>query len=125
MITWLLLLGCPGTDETPEVLCEMPAQHWVERDELGVFHGLCADVRLTAEVHGSGELAFRGVAVNAPVFDLTITAGDAGGTFEGLTLRGPLTVEGPGDTVWWRQGYQSWSWSGVTALEYATLDDAG
>ncbi len=125
MITWLLLLGCPGTTEDPEALCEMPPQHWVELDELGVFHGLCSDVRLTAEVHGTGELNFRGVAVNAPVFDLTITAGDTGGIFEGLTLRGPWTVEGRGEHAWWRQGYQSWSWSGVTALEPAALDAEG
>lgn len=119
----MLLLGCPGPQTA--TLCDSDPQHWVDADELGVLQGLCADVRLTAQVHGTGELDFRGLAVDAPVFNLSVTAGDTGGTFEGLTLRGPWTVDGPGDHVWWRQGYQSWSWSGVTALEPAALDIDG
>jgi len=124
VILWLLL-ACPGSEPESEDLCQSEPQHWVDADELGVLQGQCADLRLDVQVHGEGELDFRGLAVNAPVFELTVTAGEAGGTFEGLTLRGPWTVEGPGEHAWWRQGYQSWSWSGVTALEPATLDTTG
>ncbi len=123
MIALSLLLACPGPEE--ESLCTYDLQHWVELDELGIQQGSCADLQLSAEVHGDGDLDFRGVAAEGPVFTLTVTAGDAGGTFEGLTLRGPWSVEGPGDHTWWRQGYQSWSWAGVTALEPAQLDEAG
>ncbi len=124
-IALVLLPGCPGTEPEPAPLCEYTAQHWVDLDEIGVMQGLCADVLLDVTVHGTGELDFRGLAVDAPVFGLAVTAGDEGATFEGLTLRGPWNVEGPGEPVWWRQGYQSWSWSGVTPLEFASLDEQG
>ena len=121
-LTWLL--ACPGP-ATTEPLCTADVQHWVEPGGLGIQQSLCADLQLSATVYGTGELSVGAEAVDAPVFELTITAGEAGGTFEGLTLRGPWAVEGSGEIVWWRQGYQSWAWSGVTDFQEAALDRAG
>jgi alpha-galactosidase len=123
LISLLLLLGC--REEPTEGLCDAGAQYTVQAAGLTVSRGGCASLELSAELHGTGDLALIGLEVDPPVFQLTVAAGDSGGTFEGLTLRGPWTVEGPGDAVWWRQGYQSWSWSGVTALDPAELDDEG
>ena len=48
-----------------------------------------------------------------------------GGTFEGLVLEGQLELTGTAETVFWKQGYQSWSWSGVLSPTPAQLDERG
>lgn len=48
-----------------------------------------------------------------------------GGTFRGLVLEGPWSTAGASEPVLWRQGYQSWSFAGVLAIEPLMLDADG
>ena len=123
---WLLLLGCPLPEDTGTELCTAPPSYDFDDQGVSLLQDDCGEVRLVAEVHGTGELTLELDAQDAPVIRLTLTAGAEGAVFEGLTLRGPWSLPGdPAEPAWWRQGYQSWSWSGVTAFEEATLDEAG
>ena len=41
---------------------------------------------------------------------------ESSSVFEGFTLTGAYALQGDSPTRLWKQGYQSWWWSGVTAL---------
>ena len=83
----------------------------------------CATVELSATVLGTGEFSVDFVE-EAGGWQPTVTATSAG-RFEGLVLSGAYSIVGTVDPVLWRQGYQSWSYSGVTALEALERDDRG
>jgi hypothetical protein len=44
---------------------------------------------------------------------------------EALVLQGNYALEGAQPVRFWKQGYQSWWWSGVTELSQMTFDDRG
>jgi alpha-galactosidase len=54
-----------------------------------------------------------------------LTAGSGGGVVGGAVLFGPYDLEGDEPVRAWRQGYQSWSWSGVVDLEPLETDAIG
>ncbi len=80
-----------------------------------------ASVVLTGTPHGSGDLTVD-VALDGERFVPTVTAGPEGGVLEGVVFAGTWSLVG-GDAVFWRQGYQSWSWAGVTELGEPELVD--
>ncbi len=118
------LFGCPPSpEEDPVDPCAAQVESTWDGSTLGAVVEGCASVELTARTLGGGawEVSLSQNADGAWVPALTASGGDA--TFEGLVLEGSWTTAGDGDAVLWRQGYQSWSWSGVMALEALTLDD--
>ena len=64
---------------------------------------------------GEGDLTVSLAMVGETVVP-TVTAGDGGGTLRTLLLEGWVVTVGEAPPRWWRQGYQSWSWAGVTEL---------
>lgn len=124
-----LLLGACGSggphtgDSGAAGLCD--ALQLTLGDQVTVEAG-CASLDLLPRVLGEGELkvGFEPLAegddhvVLQPVITGT-------GTWTGLALEGGWTLVGEAEPSWWRQGYQSWSWSGVTAVEPPALDDDG
>ena len=69
---------------------------------------------------GDGDLEWAMFSSGDQVL-LEIKGGAAGGTFRALHLSGTWSTAGAGDPVLWRQGYQSWSASGVFELDQTPL----
>ena len=83
----------------------------------------CAEVELEARLLGDGDLEVELSRVGDAWLPTVTSA--SGGTFTGLVLEGSWSLRGEQDAVLWRQGYQSWSFSGVIPLEPLTLDADG
>lgn len=84
----------------------------------------CGSLSLSPLLVGTGELTVS-LAVDGQSVIPTITAGSGGGVLEALALTGAVELTGAEPARLWRQGYQSWWWSGVTELEPITLTDDG
>lgn len=116
MLIVLTLLGCTGDDPTR---CEPVLS--ADGATVTLDAGDCGGAELTAEVPADVELELR---VDGPVLTPVLTA-TADTTFTHLHLAGDVTLQGEETPRWWRQGYQSWSWSGVLELEPVERDEAG
>jgi alpha-galactosidase len=109
----LLLLACAPDDPAPET----PT---LTADGASVAYTWSGgSVTLDGEAEGEGTFSVTFAVVGDTVVP-TVSSVD-GGVLEGVTLRGGWSMAG--EPVLWRQGYQSWSWSGVTEL-LPTLDTA-
>ena len=123
----LLLAGCP-TEVVPDPPADpgpcaaAAASDW-DGSNLTVAKEGCGSVALTARVLGDGAFTVD-FAEASGAWVPTVTAVD-GGTWTGLVLEGTYSVAGDEAPVIWRQGYQSWSWSGVMATEALELDADG
>ena len=73
----------------------------------------CGSVRLEAEVLGDGDLSVEWTEEDG-LFVPTVVGQ---GTVEALVLQGPVELDGDEEPVIWKQGYQSWWWSGVAELQ--------
>ena len=101
----------------------VPETQW-EDERLRFSVGDCAELDVAARVIGAGEWSVR--MEEQPDGSLRpIVEALSSGRFEGLVLEGTWSTEGDQPPVLWRQGYQSWSYSGVIALEDLTLDSEG
>jgi hypothetical protein len=80
----------------------------------------CASLSLSAEVLGEGDISIRWLQEGESLQPV-VEAGEEGGVFRALALRGPYSLRGDAQTRLWKQGYQSWWWSGVTDLEELRL----
>ncbi len=80
----------------------------------------CASLALTAAVSGEGSLTVELVEDQGAVRPLVTAEGDA--VFEGLALSGPYGLSGAEPVRFWRQGYQSWSFSGVVETDTVELE---
>ncbi len=123
----LLLPGCPAVDDTgsDDAMCR----------KLGVLHVSggtviydredCAHAELQARVVGEGSLTVEFQHRDDGMVPV-VTAGSDGGSLRAVVLEGTVELAGESELRWWRQGYQSWSWAGVVALEdELDLDDDG
>ncbi|MEE2752202.1 MAG: glycoside hydrolase family 36 protein [Myxococcota bacterium] len=84
----------------------------------------CVDLSLESTVHGEGELSVVLTEQDGAITP-RITAGAGGGVFHALVLDGELVLEGEREPRLWRQGYQSWWWSGVSELEALAFEASG
>ena len=116
-----LLIACAA--EEPTSPCAQERLEAWDGSNLTLHTADCASMDLQARVLGEGALEVdfeRRDGAWVP----TVTSA-SGGTFTGLVLEGAWEVAGAEPAVLWRQGYQSWSFSGVIALEGLTLDADG
>ena len=83
----------------------------------------CGSVSLDARVLADGDVT----VTFEPVADgwQPVLTSAAGAVVDGLVLEGTYELAGSAEPVMWRQGFQSWSWSGVTALVAPNLDTDG
>jgi len=103
----LLALGCRPADP---LACEGSSLSTSGPDL--VFEADCASWTAQASVIGTGQLS---VAFELEGQRATpVVSGD--GTLLALVLDGDVSLEGEAPPVLWRQGFQSWWWSGVTEL---------
>lgn len=107
----LLLAGCGGSD------CALRLA-----DDTVELSG-CADLTLSPTAHGEGLTV--SLDLDGPTLTPIVSAGPDGGTLRAVSLHGPWSVAGERPPRLWRQGYQSWWWSGVVDLEPPELDDDG
>ncbi len=120
-----VLLGCPTSEPAPVPPvdpCDGATAAW-DGAALSLDAPGCAGATLQARVLGAGDWSVAFDPVDG-AWVPTITA-NAGGVFEGLVLQGAWTTEGAAEPVLWRQGFQSWSFAGVLALEPLVLDADG
>ncbi len=114
-----LVLACtpaePPADGAPTL--DVSGSH-VAYDAPG--HG---SAKLDATVFGEGTFAITLRLENGNIHP-RVTA-ETDGTLRGAALTGSYEIAGKADAVIWRQGYQSWSWSGVTTLTTPALDGDG
>jgi len=104
--------------------CEVPAGEGVWADEtLRYEHPGCASIQLSPMILGEGELSIELIEFEGGWAPHITAVGEA--RFDGLVLTGAHEQVGAADAVLWRQGYQSWSFSGVTALGDLPLDEWG
>lgn len=123
LLPGLLALGGCRLQPEPFGHCGSPATLTVDGDSV-VFTALdCGGYEGSAEAVGDGvtvELLVEDGAL-VPV----VTAGPFGGVLHGVVLRGAASMVGEAEPKLWREGYQSWSFSGVVALEPWELDERG
>lgn len=119
----LLLLAC-HRDKAASAGCESAVGLVVSGATVRLAGGGCATVALKPTVLGEGALDLRFEVADGAVTPV-ITAGDGGGTFEALMLSGAHALDGDQAPRIWKQGYQSWWWSGVADLGALTFTSDG
>lgn len=119
-----VLLACGEKAEPDSVApcptAEVAALQWTDRTL--VHDGPCGSATLVPRVLGEGEWSVHFEANSAGAMVPTLTAA-SDAVFHGLVLEGEWAVNGDDASVFWRQGYQSWSWSGVTSPTPPEWDD--
>ena len=112
------------TGQTTETTCNPDSQTFTEwdGDQFSITTEGCGRLELVPRLLGEGEWHIEFVYQDTGSWQPQLST-SAGGRFEGLVLEGIWELEGEADPTWWRQGYQSWSWSGVTVPGTANIDD--
>ena len=125
----LLLCACggdaPSTTKLGDPGC-MPRSTAIatwDGGTLSLSDPACGTVSLSARVLAEGDATVSFEAVEGG-WQPTLTS-STGAVVDGLVLEGTYTLTGEAEAVMWRQGYQSWSWSGVTSLVAPNLDTDG
>jgi len=124
-----LLAACdPAPDDTPlttSLACKGPLVLALRAPDLHIEVANCLQTTLSARVVGEGELTVD-LSLRDSTLIPTVTAGAGGGVLRAVALEGDAHLEGEAPLRWWRQGYQSWSWAGVTELDdVLDLDEDG
>ena len=119
--------ACRTEDEPPSPVlrCELSANAEATADGEIHLENACGAIHLI-KTGLEGEGAFRvDLYTDGESILPVIVAESEGAVFRGLRLSGTWDVAGTAAPVVWRQGYQSWSSSGVFALGPADLDENG
>jgi len=123
---WLVtvIIGCGGEGEDQDLGdCSDLDISW-NSGELTGGDSDCGLINLSARVIGEGEWSVSFNETDRGSWQPVVTS-LGGGAFEGLVLAGEWGLRGDTDVVLWKQGYQSWSWSGITRPSEAILDAYG
>ena len=125
----LLLCACGGDEPaktTPDTTGCAPISSatatW-DGAALSISDPACGSAVLDARVLADGDVTVSFEPVDGGWRPVLTSAG--GAVVDGLVLEGAYTLTGEAEPVMWRQGFQSWSWSGVTSLVAPNLDDEG
>jgi len=119
----LALLGCDATPPAPTG-CELPLTPSIDGTAVSFRVEGCAQGELSSRLLGTGNLDLSYRWEDGALIP-SVSGGVAGGVLSGLVLEGDLQVEGTEPVRLWKQGYQSWSFSGVVELEpWEVGDDA-
>lgn len=125
---WFVLPGlaaCPPVLPVETPACPSVVVPIIEVDgaSLSVEWPGCGSLDLQGAVLADGGEVTLSFEVDGGTVRPVLTAGgDA--VFKAMLLDGVWSLDGDGDARWWRQGYQSWSWSGVVDLAGSIPTDA-
>ena len=117
-----LLLACGNTDSDKTMECDSSASVQLVGEDFSLPDNACSTFSLES-ILGEGDLSVSWTETEHG-FQPTITA-NSDGLFDGLVLSGNYTLSGEEPTRLWKQGYQSWWWSGVTDLVAPEFDADG
>ncbi len=121
----ILALAC-RPEPSPVLEASACAELQLEVGEGIVADRGCGRLELAARVLGEGTLGLRFEVLEQTEDGAVVQPVIVGeGTWTGLALEGGWALDGEEEPAWWRQGYQSWSWSGVSALIPPELDTEG
>lgn len=118
LLPLLLLVSC-GRPEDPDTCGTLVL---TGGDGLAIDSPGCASGTLTLSTQGTGDLSVTLEPVGDGEWRPVI---EGSGVLTAVVLEGSVSLEGVGERAWWRQGYQSWSWSGVTEPQPIERDAQG
>lgn len=115
LVLCTLLSGCPTGGEVPTLADPCDGTPILSADGPTLSFDLpgCASVTLEGIPLGEGDFSLSWRLAG----DAAVPVVTGAGTFEGVVATGAVELAGEDPARWWRQGYQSWSWSGVLDLE--------
>ena len=119
---WSILFACQETEKnTPS--CSSNAGITISSQQITLEANACSSLSLSPRILGQGALSVRWEQ-NGNTITPILTAQETA-TFSGLILEGNYDVAGEKPIRLWKQGYQSWWWSGVTDLVNPEYDEEG
>ena len=119
---WSIFFACQETEKnTPS--CSSNAGITISSQQITLEANACSSLSLSPRTLGQGALSVRWEQ-NGNTITPILTAQETA-TFSGLVLEGEYNVAGENPIRLWKQGYQSWWWSGVTDLVTPEYDEEG
>lgn len=119
---WYLLFSCQDTEKnTPQ--CNSNTGITISSEQITLEENACSSLFLSPMVLSQGDLSIRWQQEGNTITPI-IRANQAS-TFSGLVLHGEYDLKGDNPIRLWKQGYQSWWWSGVTKLIPPEYDAQG
>jgi len=113
-----LLLACNG-EKTPET-CSLFSSLTHDGQHFSLPEESCSQISISPRIIGEGDLTIRFEEIENGWQPIITAQTEA--TFQALSLEGSYSLSGTTPTRLWKQGYQSWWWSGITDLEEVELD---
>ena len=107
-----LFFSCTKDISKQEDNCLYPSSPKLINEQLLFSENDCQQLELSSSILGSSGLSVRWSELNG-AWQPTIIA-ETSASFKGLVLEGDYLVNGDEPPLIWKQGYQSWWWSGVT-----------
>ena len=120
---WFFLFACNSqTAEKPNVTCSYDDITF-DKSSISFASSHCQELILVSEVFGVGNMNIALEADEEGKYWTPIITAQGDAIFQGLSLSGTYAIQGQSPTRLWKQGYQSWWWSRVTALTEIEYDE--
>ncbi|MBM73877.1 MAG: hypothetical protein CMK59_00645 [Proteobacteria bacterium] len=115
-----LLIGC--NKNTPIEQNQCVYNSFLESDDSSFFSSdtNCQTIEVSTRILGDGDFSIEWEQESNSLTP-TLVAHEEG-VFNGLILEGTYQLNGAAQPLIWKQGYQSWWWSGITELTTPELD---
>lgn len=119
-----MVTGCPAPEPRATLAGTCASASLAVRSDGVILAGDgCGRVELVPTAVGEGDLTVSLVLRDGTIVPTVSSA--TGASLRAVVFTGELSLDGDGALRVWRQGYQSWSWSGVVDLVAPTLDIDG
>ena len=119
---WLAIFSCQEPEKnTPS--CNSSAGITLSSPLITLEENACSSLSLSPRILGQGEFSVRWEQTGNTITPI-LTAQDSA-IFYGLVLEGDYDIVGESPVRLWKQGYQSWWWSGITDLVEPEYDNEG
>ena len=83
----------------------------------------CQELSLGPQIFGNGDMSIQFEAQEDSRIWKPIITAQTDSIFRGFSLSGTYKLQGQDPTLLWKQGYQSWWWSGITELSDIEFDE--
>lgn len=117
-----LLLACTS-EKQAETICTSFVGIAENTDTITLGENSCSTITLSSEILSEGDISLEWEKSGNTITPVLTAESDA--VFSGLVLTGDYMLKGEAETRIWKQGYQSWWWSGVTELIAPEYDEQG
>jgi len=117
------LFSCNATEKESATTCTSNVGIADDTTSISLQNNSCSTLTLSPQLLSEGELTLQWEKQGNVLTPIISAQQDS--LFSGLVLSGEYSLKGQQETRLWKQGYQSWWWSGVTALIEPEYDDIG